>query len=73
MQWQGTADDANGIGISGYNMLLNGTYLGFKRNSTFVDDPLSPSTTYNYQFIAVDLHNNSGGVTNVPVTTPALY
>ena len=73
MQWQGAADDVHGIGISGYNMFRNGTYLGFKRNSTFVDDTLSPSTTYNYQFVAVDLHNNSGGTTNVPVTTPPLY
>ena len=73
MQWQGAADDIHGIGISGYNMFRNGTYLGFKRNSTFVDDTLSPSTTYTYAFTAVDLHNNSSGTTTFNITTPPLY
>ena len=73
MQWQGAADDTNGIGIWGYQMYRNGTYMGLKRDSTFVDDTLQPSTAYNYSFYTLDWHGNYSGPTAVSITTPPLY
>ena len=74
MQWQGAADDTHGIGIWGYQMFRGGTYIGLKRNPTFVDDTLSPNSTYAYSFYAVDWHGNASAVTTpISVVTPPIY
>jgi RHS repeat-associated protein len=70
-QWPGVADDANGIGIWGYNLFRNGSYIGVRQSPEMVDESAQPGTSYLYQVQTVDFHGNSSGLTDIPVTTPA--
>jgi hypothetical protein len=72
LSWQGAADDANGIGVAGYNVLRDGMPLGFFEGAELGDSTLYPGTSYTYTVIAMDFHGNnaSSGVTVVVVTPP---
>jgi hypothetical protein len=41
-QWPGVADDANGIGIWGYNLFRNGSYIGVRQSPEMVDESAQP-------------------------------
>ncbi len=70
-QWTPADDGPNGIGIQGYHLFRDGSYLNFRRNGELVDLTASPGTTYTYGFQAEDFHGNLAGITYIPVTTPA--
>jgi len=72
MQWQGVADDANGIGLWDYQVYRNGTYIGQTFTPEFDDDAVAPATTYTYTIQAEDAHQNlSTNTTFIVVTPPA--
>jgi len=76
MQWAGTVDDTNGIGLytyliyrgdgNGNNMVL----LNSSPTSEFVDDTVQPLTTYTYQVQAEDWHVNTSTAVRFTVNTP---
>jgi hypothetical protein len=70
LAWQGAADDANGIGVAGYNVSRNGSALGFYPGAELGDSTVSAGTSYTYAVTAVDFHGNSGSSTSWTVTTP---
>jgi hypothetical protein len=72
LEWPGVVDDANGIGLWGYQIYRGGTLIGQTFTPEFDDDSVSPSTTYSYVIKAVDQHMNvSAGATIAPTTLPA--
>ena len=70
VQFQGVVDDANGVGIMGYQFWRDGQYIALKRTPVFTDDTVQPETTYNYTFAPVDAHLNEGPITAFSVRTP---
>ncbi|HEY3416854.1 MAG TPA: hypothetical protein VGM23_08225, partial [Armatimonadota bacterium] len=70
LQWAGAADDANGAGVSHYNVARGSTFLGALPNARFTDETVQPGTSYLYYVVACDYHGNCGPFTEVPVTTP---
>ncbi len=73
LQWQGVADDPNGIGVYEYQVSRNGLSLKNVFTPTFVDNTVNASGNYTYQIVAVDQHTNASTATSVQVTTPAAY
>jgi len=71
MQWQGVADDVNGVGISNFQVLRDGVPLTTRVSTTFSDVTVVPSHTYNYQIIAFDYHLNQASASFTVVTPPA--
>ncbi|HXE64182.1 MAG TPA: hypothetical protein VN519_11620, partial [Bryobacteraceae bacterium] len=70
LAWQGAADDANGIGVYGYNISRSDVgSIGFSRRALF-NDSVSPGTTYTYSVSAVDYHGNTAPSTSWTITTP---
>jgi RHS repeat-associated protein len=70
LKWQGTTDDANGIGLYNYQISRNGSPIGTVFTPTFYDSTVSASTAYTYQIVAVDQHTNLSTATSVSVSTP---
>jgi len=54
IQFQGAADDANGVGVMGYQFWRDGQYICLKRTLVFTDDTVQPDTSYNYTFAPLD-------------------
>ena len=68
-QWQGMADDANGIGVAFYEFLRNSVWMANTTRPEFSDGAVAASTTYNDQIYACDFHYNCSA-TAVTVQTP---
>jgi len=69
VQWQGSADDANGIGVGSYNVTRNGVAWISVRTTEFSDEAVSPSTTYQYGISACDYHLNCSAAATISVTS----
>ena len=70
LQWQGTLDNSGGVGVAGYEVLRNGTSLGFGDGAAFADETTQPSTAYTYQISAMDYDGNVSAPATVALTTP---
>ena len=71
MQWEGAADDANGIGVAGYKLYRNNVFVTDLYSSAYTDATLSPSQTYQYKLYSFDYHKNlSSSYAVFSVTTP---
>ena len=70
LQWQGVADDPNGVGLLQYSISRNGAYVGASITPQFSDTAVSPSTAYSYQVCPLDQHNNTSSCASIAVTTP---
>lgn len=66
------AASTSAVGIAGYTVLRNGSTVGSSTGTSFVDDTVSPSTTYSYTVEAVDTEGLvSAQSAASQVTTPA--
>jgi hypothetical protein len=70
LQWQGSTDDANGIGIAYTNVYRNGVSKSSAQANTFSDATVAASTSYTYQIKVRDFHLNEAS-TSFTVVTPA--
>lgn len=76
LQWAGTTDDPNGIGLFTYTISRgdaqgnNMTLLGEAYTPEWSDDTAQPNATYTYQINAEDYHGNLSQNTTVAVNTP---
>jgi RHS repeat-associated protein len=70
LQWEGAADDSNGIGVYGYSISRNDVGpVGFSKKPLFVDS-VSAGTSYTYTVAAIDYHGNTGPTTSWTIATP---
>src|SRR5579884_1795543 len=78
MQWAGTTDDVNGIGLWQYWIYRadahnnNWVFLGSAPSPEFTDNTVSAGSSYTYQITAVDWHGNQTPSSNIAVTIPPL-
>jgi YD repeat-containing protein len=78
LQWTGTTDDPNGIGLFTYTISRgdaqgnNMTLVGEAYTPEWSDDTAQPNATYTYQINAEDYHGNLSQNTLVVVNTPPL-
>jgi hypothetical protein len=70
MQWQGAADDANGIGVAHYLIYRDSQFLLETGATEWTDATVAPGTTYQYTIVARDYHLNDSTQTTFSVTTP---
>jgi chitodextrinase len=59
LSWNASTDN---VGVTGYQILRNGTQVGTSTTTSFSDTGLSPSTTYSYAVKAVDAAANTSAV-----------
>ncbi len=66
--WSPSTDD---VAIASYTVLRNGTAIGSAAGTSYIDNTVSPSTSYSYTVEAVDVGGLvSGPSVAAPVTTP---
>jgi hypothetical protein len=70
IQWQGAADDANGIGIQRYDVHRGNDIISVVYPAATEDCTVSPSSSYTYMIVPIDFHNNYGPGTTFTVNTP---
>lgn len=70
LQWQGVADDANGIGVWQYQVSRGGTLIASVATPEVADSTVVAATSYTYSVVAVDYHGNAGSSTPWVFTTP---
>ena len=69
LSWKPSTDN---VGVTGYNVLRDGTKIGTTNTTTYADNTVAPSTGYQYTVEAFDAASNtSAPSTPLPVTTPA--
>lgn len=70
VQWQGSVDDPNGVGLWVYTIFRDGIWYTSSMTPEFTDASVSPSTTYTYTIQALDYHYTPSAPTTITVTTP---
>jgi chitodextrinase len=69
LSWTASTDN---VGVTGYQILRNGTPIGTTGATSYADKTAKPSTTYSYSVVAYDAANNLSPASNTAtVTTPA--
>lgn len=69
LTWNPSTDN---VGVTGYDVLRNGSKIGTTTTTSYTDPTVAPSTTYQYSVEAFDAAGNtSGPSTALPVTTPS--
>jgi len=69
LSWIASTDN---VGVTGYNILRNGTEVGTSATTSYTDNGLASNTTYAYTVAALDAAGNVSPASNsVTVTTPA--
>ncbi len=58
------------VGIDGYNVYRNGSYLNTVSNTVFVDHNVSDGQSYRYQITAFDRARNYSSLSSTSVATP---
>ncbi|HUC20212.1 MAG TPA: fibronectin type III domain-containing protein, partial [Candidatus Polarisedimenticolaceae bacterium] len=66
LNWTASTDNA---GVTGYNILRNGSPIGFVAGTSFNDVLLSPGATYTYSVTAQDAANNVSAASNIATVT----
>jgi len=68
LSWTASTDN---VGVTGYNILRNGTKVGTSTTTSFADNGLASNTTYTYTVTAFDAAGNVSAESNsVTATTP---
>jgi hypothetical protein len=70
MQWPGVVDNANGVGLFGYQLYVGGGLVAIFQAPEFSDPTVQPETTYCYNFNGVDYHGNAAMSAGTCLTTP---
>jgi hypothetical protein len=70
MQWPGVVDNANGVGLFGYQLYVGGGLVAIFQAPEFSDPTVQPETTYCYNFNGVDYHGNGAMSAGTCLTTP---
>jgi len=70
LQWTAATDDANGSGLTGYNIYRDGGWVGEVTGTSFTDYGVIPGVSYTYSVRGVDFHRNQASGTQLVVTTP---
>ena len=74
MQWKGASEDPSGPGVMMYQIFRAGGFDGnYNLNPGFVDNFISPTTTYVYSIYTFDFHFNESAPVSVTVKTPPAY
>jgi hypothetical protein len=70
LSWSASTDD---VGVTGYQILRDGTQIGTSGTTNFTDSSVASSTTYSYTVKAYDAAGNvsAGSTPPLSVTTPA--
>jgi chitodextrinase len=69
LSWTASTDN---IGVTGYNIIRNGSQVGTTTNTSFTDSSVLPNTSYIYTVTAFDAAGNLSPASNsASVTTPA--
>jgi len=68
--WNSSTDN---VGVTGYDLFLNNTKLGFKQiqDTVYVITDLNPSANYNVKLVAYDFAGNTSDTTSITVSTTA--
>jgi YD repeat-containing protein len=66
LSWSASSDN---VGVTVYDIYRNGTLVAAVPGTSYVDDVLSPATTYSYQIEARDAAMNHSGLTAVVQAT----
>jgi fibronectin type 3 domain-containing protein len=70
LSWTASTDN---VGVTGYNILRNGTKVGTSTTNSYTDNGLASNTPYTYTVTAFDAAGNVSQPSNsVNVTTPAV-
>ncbi|WP_246280797.1 glycosyl hydrolase [Cellulomonas humilata] len=70
LSWSASTDNTGGSGVSGYEVLRNGTVVGTATGTTFTATGLAASSTYQFTVRALDgAGNRSASSNTVSVTT----
>src|SRR5205814_42362 len=68
LAWDASTDD---VGVTGYDVVRDGTVIGSVAGTSYTDGTVAPSTTYSYAVRAKDAAGNTSAASApVPVTTP---
>ncbi|MEK7067030.1 MAG: carboxypeptidase regulatory-like domain-containing protein [Patescibacteria group bacterium] len=65
LSWSGATDN---MGVTGYKIYRNGTYISTSSGLSYADSGLSPSTSYYYNIAAMD---GAGNISNMSPSTSA--
>ncbi len=69
LAWNSSTDN---VGVTGYDVLRDGTKIGTTTTTTYTDSTVAPGTGYHYTVEAFDAAGNtSAPSTALPVTTPS--
>jgi hypothetical protein len=69
LSWTASTDN---VGVAGYKVLRDGNVVGNASGTTYTDNTVNPSTTYNYTVEAYDAAGNVSDPSNTKtLTTPA--
>lgn len=69
LSWTGSTDNA---GVDHYSIVRDGTQVAVTTGTTYADTTVSPSSTYAYSIVAVDVAGNTSAPSNTATaTTPA--
>ena len=69
LQWTAASDNAGGSGLFRYNIYRNSTYLASTYNANYIDNAVSPGTSYTYVVKSEDYHANESSGVSVAVST----
>ncbi|MDH7482032.1 MAG: hypothetical protein QHH26_08695, partial [Armatimonadota bacterium] len=68
LTWTASTDN---VGVAGYKVYRNGSYIGYTASTSYSDGGLSPSTSYTYTISAYDAASNeSSQSSGASATTP---
>ncbi len=72
LSWSASTDNSGGTGVTGYEVLRNGSVVGTVAGTTYSASGLAPATTYSFTVRALDGAGNRSSVSAaVSVTTAA--
>lgn len=66
LSWLASSDNA---GVTGYQLLRDGSLVGSTNQTTYRDANLNPGTEYTYQVLAVDAAGNQSNLSNLLAVT----
>jgi len=66
LNWTASTDN---VGVTGYNVYVNGNLVGTSNNTNYTINGLSAATTYTLSIAAYDAAGNVSGQTSINITT----
>ncbi|MFN0101277.1 MAG: hypothetical protein ACKV2U_04200, partial [Bryobacteraceae bacterium] len=69
LNWSGASDNAGGSGLLRYNLYRNSVLVASTFGTSYIDNAVSPATTYTYTVKSEDYHANEASGATVAVQT----